>query len=284
MGVASLNMAWPAWRTLEAWLADADAILRDDAKAMAEVAETHPVPGACGLCGANDGFRNDSSAPGLREGLECGSCRCNARQRAAAAVLFEALRSVDEDATPAVYATEQASPLFVALRRRLPGLHGSEYAPRLGRRIRLAAWLLRRGVAQWVQRQDVTALGFQNASRDAIISLDVLEHVPDYRRALQEFARVLRPGGTLVLTVPFYADRYASAVIASVRPDGGVEHIGMPEFHGDPLSGAVPCFHHFAWDLLQAMREAGFGDAKACRVRDTARGLPQGQWVFRARR
>lgn len=37
---------------------------------------------------------------------------------------------------------------------------------------------------------------------DAVVLLDVLEHVPDERAVTMEIARVLRPGGTLILSVP----------------------------------------------------------------------------------
>jgi SAM-dependent methyltransferase len=43
---------------------------------------------------------------------------------------------------------------------------------------------------------------FEDASVDAVIFCDVLEHVPDPRRMLSEAARVLRPGGRLVACVP----------------------------------------------------------------------------------
>lgn len=40
------------------------------------------------------------------------------------------------------------------------------------------------------------------ASYDLLIACDVLEHVPDDIAAFQEIRRVLRPGGTAILTVP----------------------------------------------------------------------------------
>ncbi len=43
---------------------------------------------------------------------------------------------------------------------------------------------------------------FADASYDTIVSLDVIEHIADDARVLQEFARLLQPQGRLVLTVP----------------------------------------------------------------------------------
>lgn len=51
---------------------------------------------------------------------------------------------------------------------------------------------------------DATALPFPDASFDAIICSETLEHIPDDRRAVAEIHRVLRPGGLLFLTVPNY--------------------------------------------------------------------------------
>ncbi len=50
---------------------------------------------------------------------------------------------------------------------------------------------------------DITAIPESDASFDAILCTEVLEHVPDPTRALDEFARLLRPGGTLIVTAPF---------------------------------------------------------------------------------
>lgn len=43
-----------------------------------------------------------------------------------------------------------------------------------------------------------------DASVDAVTALDVLEHVPDDRAVVAEFARVVKPGGTVVVTVPAF--------------------------------------------------------------------------------
>lgn len=52
---------------------------------------------------------------------------------------------------------------------------------------------------------DITAIPAPDASFDVIVCTEVLEHVFDPRAALKEFARLLKPGGRLVLTVPLCA-------------------------------------------------------------------------------
>jgi SAM-dependent methyltransferase len=50
-----------------------------------------------------------------------------------------------------------------------------------------------------VSASDLTA-AFGEASFDAVVSTQVLEHLHDWRDALREMGRVLRPGGTLFVT------------------------------------------------------------------------------------
>jgi ubiquinone/menaquinone biosynthesis C-methylase UbiE len=62
-------------------------------------------------------------------------------------------------------------------------------------------------------RGDATALPFPEASFDRIIAAEVLEHIPDDAAAIGELVRVLRPGGTMAVTVPaFLAERICWAL------------------------------------------------------------------------
>lgn len=61
----------------------------------------------------------------------------------------------------------------------------------------------RRGIDRIV-RGDAMALPFTGASFDAVLALDAFEHFEDDVAAMREVARVLRPGGLLVATVPAF--------------------------------------------------------------------------------
>lgn len=50
---------------------------------------------------------------------------------------------------------------------------------------------------------DAQALPFGNARADGVLLLDVLEHLPKPEACLAEIHRVLKPGGRLVVQVPF---------------------------------------------------------------------------------
>jgi ubiquinone/menaquinone biosynthesis C-methylase UbiE len=93
---------------------------------------------------------------------------------------------------------------------------------------------------------DVCALPLEDASVDAAVSANLLEHVPDDGRALVEIFRILRPGARAVIVVPVgpgnydYYDRflgherrYARGELARKADAAGLEilediHLGAP--------------------------------------------------------
>jgi len=74
---------------------------------------------------------------------------------------------------------------------------------------------------------DALALPFADGAFDRVIAAEVLEHVPAHEVAIAELARVLRPGGTLAVTVPrWFPERVCWAIAEEYHaphvPDGHV--------------------------------------------------------------
>lgn len=57
---------------------------------------------------------------------------------------------------------------------------------------------------------DIFRLPFPDSSFDRVVAAEVLEHLPGPESAVREIGRILRPGGTLVATVPYREDLIAS--------------------------------------------------------------------------
>jgi len=54
-----------------------------------------------------------------------------------------------------------------------------------------------------------TDIPLRNESVATVVCSEVLEHIRDDERALQEMSRIIRPGGELILTVPIHQYYYA---------------------------------------------------------------------------
>jgi SAM-dependent methyltransferase len=53
-----------------------------------------------------------------------------------------------------------------------------------------------------IKQGDALSLPFVDGEFDRVVAAEVLEHIPDDTTAIAELARVLRPGGTMAVTVP----------------------------------------------------------------------------------
>lgn len=187
-----------------------------------------------------------------RETLKCPQCDLINRWRSSVHLFEELIKPGVDDR---IYLTEAITPLYRAFAARYPGCVGSEYAADtpLGTEIDLPSGPTR--------IEDVTQLTFADESFEAVLSFDVLEHVPDYKSALSEFYRVLSRGGQALISVPStFTDQTLTR--AEVDTDGNIHHLLEPSYHGDPLSDeGVLCFYEFGLDLLQEMKNVGFRDA-----------------------
>ena len=67
---------------------------------------------------------------------------------------------------------------------------------------------------------DAGDLPLADSSVDTILCTEVMEHLPNPERAISEFARVLRPGGTIITTAPFFYPIHDAYDFFRYTPDG----------------------------------------------------------------
>ncbi|MCD4813425.1 class I SAM-dependent methyltransferase [bacterium] len=218
------------------------------------------VSGYCEVCETKGLFvmdwqYSDQQTPNFRERLLCTRCKMNNRQRFALRFLKEEVRlSGHEDFV--IYLYEQVTPFYRFVKNHFKDIRiiGSEY---------FGFEYTSGRIIKGIRHEDAMALSFPDASIDIIMSNDVYEHVPQYIQALAEAGRVIKPGGKLIFSIPFYAAREQSELRA-VLENGEVKHLLPEQYHGNPflVKGSL-VFNDFGWDVLEACRQNGFDDAYA---------------------
>ena len=242
-------------------------------------AETLVIDGYCLACDRATSFRSQRNASdrgtpwtGWREGLRCDICGMNSRKRAMCwfiAQTLQALRPTD------VYVTERVTTLYRWLAERVDGtLVGSESigadaAPGIER--------------EGVRHEDVESLSFPDERFDLVVSLDVLEHVNRPVSAVHELRRVLRPGGQLLMTVPFVPEYDCNVTRAHAVGDE-IVHFEEPVYHGNPMSsdGSL-VFTDFGWEFFEQLGDA-FGTVEVELYQSRQYGhVGSGLFFFRCR-
>jgi SAM-dependent methyltransferase len=66
-----------------------------------------------------------------------------------------------------------------------------------------------------VRRGDVTDMPFRAETFSLVLATDIIEHVDDDRRALQEIRRVLKPGHAALITVPAFPELWGFQDVVS---------------------------------------------------------------------
>ncbi len=195
-----------------------------------------PLEGVCNVGGVPDRFVLRGTS--CREHLIAERSGASGRIRCLVAALSWALYGDPFSSLPAIcedlrsrgaraYLAEGAGPLHAALARHLGAdlvasdYFGSEYASGAtvnGRR-----------------HENLERTSFGSAEFDVVITTDVMEHVADAPAAEREIARILKPDGLYVFTIPFYFTLEHDRVRATLEPDGRIVHHEEPEYHGDPV-------------------------------------------------
>jgi SAM-dependent methyltransferase len=124
-----------------------------------------------------------------------------------------------------------------------------------------------------VRYENLENMTLPSESIDLFVTQDVLEHVLRPDAALREIARVLRPGGAHVFTVPVFWGR-PTIVRAEPDDEGGVRFLLPPDRHGDPIdpNGSL-VVREWGDDLPSFIREHTRLDTVRYRMHDRWRGL-----------
>ncbi len=246
--------AWRALRTASPWIADAAS-----AQSIAAHAVKHGIESR--HFGTVEAADVRLAGPNLRENFLVRGL--NARLRAVLECLEEELEG-QEHTTAQLYAPEAVTPFARHVRAHFEGFLGSEFLHDAAARERFPE----------IDHQDLCALDFEDARFDGVLCNEVFEHLPALDRALEEIARVLRPGGFLLSTFPFAYER-ETGIVKAVETQGGTEIVGEAEYHDDPVSGGrgALVYEIPGWDILSRVRAAGFGRVEMRFMASQRRGL-----------
>lgn len=122
--------------------------------------------------------------------------------------------------------------------------------------------------------ENLESLIFKDASFDLVITQDVLEHVFNPAAAFSEIARVLKPGGAHLFTVPLVNKSKASERRAEKDSFDGVRHLKEAQFHGNPIdpSGSLVVMD-WGYDVIAFIKEASGLSTHMITINDIDRGI-----------
>jgi hypothetical protein len=127
-------------------------------------------------------------------------------------------------------------------------------------------------VFQGIRCEDLTRLTFPDDSFDLVVTQDVFEHVLQPDRAFSEVARILRPGGSHVFTVPFVRG-HATFVRAEMTPVG-LHHLAPPNYHRNPIDNeGTLVVTEWGDDLVDFIRRHSCLDTEVYDIHDRRLGL-----------
>jgi len=220
------------------------------------------IYGHCFVCNCESSFLvdyrhshkiNGNQIPNWRERLVCPQCGLNNRMRA---IIHIFKKECNPQSTAKIYLTEQVTPLYKYIKQQFQLTIGSEY---LGNNL-AQGFVDDRGI----RNESLTSLSFKEGQFDFLLSFDVLEHIPEYKKAFSECFRVLKPEGKMVFTVPFAKRSEKNIIRAIINETGEVTHIKNPVYHGDPLNKkGILCYQDFGWEMLEELQEVGFNKVQA---------------------
>ena len=203
--------------------------------------------GQCNICGSPGAF---SRLEDGREGLLCGNCGASSRHRA----VIHALGIVLGAPAVPLYAWRRSRPTVIlesSARGSYPMMLADKYNY-------IATEYDPEKIAEGsrpAKFADFQDLHFARETMDIVIASEVFEHVRRDRQGFAEIHRVLKPGGSLILTVPY--DHTMENTLQRIDTSGPEDrHLLEPEYHGG--GGHTLTYRNYGRDLPERLREAGF--------------------------
>lgn len=239
-GFAEFEPDLPGWLALGEQLQTCEQVIQT-LGCIEPFSGAHLLPEAIRIEGPN--YRESVIANGLLS-----------RNRAVLKVLEYCCGSLDSLRSQPIYLAEAVTAFAIWLRRHI------------GDQLTCSEYMLnsKSFIDEEIQHQDLCNLSFDSESFGLVICNELFEHVYDLQRALEEIARVLKPGGRLVATFPLAFGQVES--IQKARWDSVHNELFLeqePEYHGDPIrpneGSLVYCIP--AWDVLDKAYAAGFRSA-----------------------
>lgn len=176
--------------------------------------------GYCVVCESNTVFVEYD--PWLRDNYKCRSCGTIPRNRA----LRKAINVFMPDwKTKQVHESSPGGNFSYYMAKNCPGFTTSHYYADVPR-----------GSMKGKHRsEDLTRLTFSDQSFDLFVTSDVFEHVFEPEKAFSEIARVLKPGGMHIFSLPWYSDLSKSEARAKLDDNGNVVYLKEAEYHRNPV-------------------------------------------------
>jgi SAM-dependent methyltransferase len=218
------------------------------------------IEGYCSVCARAVTFRMNALQANawmdLRGEFICPVCKLPARNRLLVCALEQC---IEAKASDNVLIFERITPFYSYLSKKFINIIGCEY---LGADKVAGAFYDARGTN--TMHQDIEKTSFPEGNFDCVIHSEVLEHVGDYKKALVDNCRILKPGGSLLFSAPIY-NHINHVKCAIIDSDGTVQHLLKPAYHGNPLDecGSL-VFNIFGYSLIDDVRAAGFRTATVC--------------------
>jgi SAM-dependent methyltransferase len=200
--------------------------------------------GHCPLCEHETFFVSKHSW--LRDHFICQSCQSIPRERALFKVLSDNFANYQElkihESSPVPRGTS------TKLMQECPNYSSSQYFPAIAEGAK--------DPVSGIRCENLERLSFPDNSFDLFITQDVMEHIFNPEAAFKEIARVLKPGGAHIFTVPIVNKRKKSERWASFGENGEIVHHHEPEYHGNPVDprGSLVTMH-WGYDIASYILE-----------------------------